>query len=168
MAHIDTTNGLFKELKKRTLEAFIQQESFSRALAVPKSGNIENYKQLCLLAEREIARVEGSGNAGDGISAIGKGRTSYLKLGDYSYKALKFSLIDHENRLRSKDLPKTKNSFIKSITFEGRLLDGEKNDFSPELNNIIGIRGSGKSSIIELLRYALNIPLVKPVADSDY
>ena len=37
-------------------------------------------------------------------------------------------------------------------------IDGEKIKFSPHLNCLIGIRGSGKSSILEALRYVLEIP----------
>ena len=36
------------------------------------------------------------------------------------------------------------------------------------MNNLIGIRGSGKSSILEILRYALNLPLGSQSVDSSY
>jgi DNA repair exonuclease SbcCD ATPase subunit len=52
--------------------------------------------------------------------------------------------------------------------FEGGLLDGKEINFSPELNNFIGIRGSGKSSIIEILRYAFGISLGSQASDRDY
>lgn len=58
--------------------------------------------------------------------------------------------------------------WIKSVTFQGGLLNGKSVHFSPELNNLIGIRGSGKSSILEILRYALNIQLGLQAIDADY
>ena len=39
---------------------------------------------------------------------------------------------------------------------------------SPELNTLIGIRGSGKSTILEALRYVLDIAFGKNAADRDY
>jgi len=171
LAHIDDTNGLFTELRGRTLEDFVKQESFNRVLAVQKSANLENYNKLCQWLDRKnkkIACVEGSDNAHGGIDAIGNGRITYLKIGDFNFEALKYALTDCDYRLSPKDKPEIKNSYIKSIAFEGGLLDGTRVDFSPELNSLIGIRGSGKSSILEILRYTLGIPLPQIAVDPKY
>jgi ABC-type cobalamin/Fe3+-siderophores transport system ATPase subunit len=166
LAHVDETNGLFSVLKGRTLEAFIQDESFSKVLAIQKSGNLDNYKKLCSYANRNIACVEGSDNAEGGIEAIGIGRATFIKIGAFNFEALEYSLID-EYRICQKIKPENKNSFIKSVQFEGGLLDSKILHLSPDLNNIIGIRGSGKSSLLEIIRYTLNIPLGK-VMDREY
>ncbi len=170
LAHIDDTNGLFSELRGRTQEDFVKQESFNRVLAVQKSADLENYNKLNLWLNRKskIACVEGSDNAHGGIEAIGKGKVTYVKIGDFNFEALTFALSDSENRISPKDKPEIKNSYIKSIAFEGGLLEGTKIDFSPELNNLIGIRGSGKSSLLEVLRYVLGISLPVNAADPEY
>ncbi|MDP2302377.1 MAG: histidinol-phosphatase [Ignavibacteria bacterium] len=170
LAHIDDTNGLFTELRGRTQEDFVKQESFNKVLAVQKSANLENYNKLCLWLNRKskIACVEGSDNAYGGIDTIGKGKVTYIKIGDFNFEALTFALSDSEYRVSPKDKPEIKNSYIKSIAFEGGLLEGTKIDFSPELNNLIGIRGSGKSSLLEVLRYVLGIYLPVNAADPDY
>lgn len=171
LAHIDDTNGLFTELRGRTLEDFVKQESFSRVLAVQKSANLENYGKLCQWLNRngkKIACVEGSDNAHGGIGAIGNGRVTYIKIGDFNFEALTYALTDCEYRVSPKNKPEIKNSYIKSIAFEGGLLDRNKIEFSPELNNLIGIRGSGKSSILEILRYTLSIPLSPITVDPKY
>lgn len=170
LAHIDDTNGLFTELRGRTQEDFVRQESFNRVLAVQKSANLENYNKLCQWLNRKskIACVEGSDNAHGGIDAIGKGKVTYIKLGDFNFEALTFALTDSEYRVSPKDKPEIKNAYIKSIAFEGGLLEGTRIDFSPELNNLIGIRGSGKSSLLEVLRYVLEISLPINAADPDY
>jgi len=168
--HIDDPNGLFVELRGRTQEDFVRQESFNRVLAIQKRANLENYNKLCLWLNRKnkIACVEGSDNAHGGIDAIGKGKVTYIKLGDFNFEALTFALTDSEYRVSPKDKPEIKNAYIKSIAFEGGLLEGTKIDFSPELNNLIGIRGSGKSSLLEVLRYVLGISLPINAADQDY
>ncbi|MFV0471283.1 MAG: TrlF family AAA-like ATPase [Paludibacteraceae bacterium] len=170
LAHIDDTNGLFTELRGRTQEDFVKQESFSRVLAVQKSANLENYNKLCQWLNRKskISCVEGSDNAHGGIEAIGKGKVTYLKIGDFNFEALTYALSDSEYRVSPKAKPEIKNSYIKSIAFEGGLLDGTKIDFSPELNTLIGIRGSGKSSVLEILRYTLGIPLSPTAIDPNY
>ena len=45
---------------------------------------------------------------------------------------------------------------IISLTIVGGLLDGLMVEFSSKLNCIIGARGTGKTSVLELVRYALN------------
>lgn len=168
LAHVDDTNELNVALKGRTREAFIQSDSFDRVLAIQKSGNRERYDSLCTLAERLMAYVEGSDNAQQGIAGIGEGRITYIKIGDFNFEALRYALTDHKNRVVSRDKPQIKNSYIKSISFQGGLLNDGKIFFSPELNTLIGIRGSGKSSILEILRYALNIPLGSQAIDFEY
>ena len=111
LAHIDDRNGLFEVLEKRTLDAFIKGEAFNKVLAVQKSGNPENYKRLCKQAERKIACVEGSDNAHGGIEAIGNStRVGFIKVGDFSFEALKYALTDHEFRVKPKEKPKIENS----------------------------------------------------------
>ena len=170
LAHVDDTNGLFTELRGRTQEDFVKQEAFSKVLAVQKSANLENYNKLCQWLNRKskIACVEGSDNAHGGIDAIGKGKITYIKIGDFNFEALTYALSDSEYRVKPKEKPETTNSFIKSIAFEGGLLDETKIDFSSELNNLIGIRGSGKSSVLEILRYTLGIPLSPIAVDPKY
>ncbi len=168
LAHPDTANGLFDVLKGRTLEDFVKQDAFKKVIALQKSGNRDNYDRVCKLADRRIACVEGTDNAGLGIDAIGQGKITYVKLGDYNFEALKYALIDYEHRVSPKEKPAINNAHIKSIAFEGGLLDGKEINFSPELNNFIGIRGSGKSSIIEILRYTLGINLGNQASDREY
>ncbi|MCC5917823.1 MAG: AAA family ATPase [Cryomorphaceae bacterium] len=171
LAHIDDTNGLFTELRGRTLEDFVKQEPFNKVLAVQKSANLQNYEKLCKWRSnngKNIACVEGSDNAHGGIEAIGNGRVTYLKVGDFNFESLKYALTDCKYRLHPKTKPEIKNSYIKSIAFEGGLLDETRIDFSPELNTLIGIRGSGKSSILEIIRFTLGIPLSEIAVDPRY
>ncbi|WP_419610443.1 TrlF family AAA-like ATPase, partial [Thiolapillus sp.] len=92
---------------------------------------------------------------------------TYLKIGDFTFGAVKYALLDHANRLATE--PTTyKHSHILSVSFDGGVLDGKTVNLSPELNTLIGIRGSGKSSIVEAIRYALDIPFGVKALDTDY
>ncbi|MDR1136301.1 MAG: AAA family ATPase [Clostridiales Family XIII bacterium] len=112
------------------------------------------------------AELEGSDPKS--IEEIGKGRSSYIKLGSFTFEAVKFALLDYENRLRSNEAPKYTHSHIKQIYFDGGALNGRTIHFSPELNTFIGIRGSGKSSVLEVLRYALGIQVEASDNDHEY
>ena len=168
LAHVDANNGLFQELRGRNFDAFVKQGAFNKVLALQKSGNLDHYNRLCEQAGRQIACVEGSDNAHEGIEGIGKGRKTFLKIGDFNFEAIYFALLDFQNRIKPKEVPEIYNSYIKSIAFDGGLLNGKTISFSPGLNNLIGIRGSGKSAILEILRYALSIPLGTQALDKEY
>lgn len=55
--------------------------------------------------------------------------------------------------------PEHKHGYIESISFQGGKFDGQIIRFSPELNTLIGIRGSGKSSVLEVIRYMFDLPV---------
>lgn len=171
MAHVDSKNGMFEEIEARNLDAFLKSDAFlKRVLSLQKSRSRDNRAKV-----PNIALVEGTDNAGGGIAAIGCGneengvtQKTYIKLGDFNFAALKYALHDYNNRVRADDSVAPHNSYIESISFVGGKLDGQTINFSPELNCFIGIRGSGKSTALELLRYALNISLSSASADVEY
>ena len=71
------------------------------------------------------------------------------------------------NRIAAKP-EKHKHSHILSVSFDGGVLDGKTIHLSPELNTLIGIRGSGKSSILETVRYVFDIPFGEKALDTGY
>lgn len=133
-------------------------------------GKIDAYKQW--FGGALPAFVEGSDckkmqDVGKARTQNGEDKKTFIKLGSFNFEALKYALLNAENRVKDK-IPKIQNSYIKSIAFDGGKLSGQTINFSPELNNFIGIRGSGKSSIIEIVRYALGISLGQSSEDSNY
>lgn len=179
LAHIDDSNGLFTELKGRNLDSFIKSEPFvKKVLGLQKTRSFDNQKRISEIIEEETkipAYVEGSDNAAKGILGIGNGneikeetQKTYLKLGAYNFEAIKYALLDKDFR-QSNSLISPTNGYIKSISFNGGKLDGTTIHLNHSMNNLIGIRGSGKSSILEAIRYALDIDLTeKQNADFEY
>lgn len=169
LAHVDDGNGLFAELKGRNLESFIKSEPFEKkVLALQKVRSFDNQKRIVEIMndEKKIpAFVEGTDNAHDGISGLGNGNTingttqkTFLKLGAYNFEAVKYALLDKKYRQSKSSTPPI-NGYIKSISFTGGKMDGKTIQLNHAMNNLIGIRGSGKSSILETIRYALDIEL---------
>lgn len=154
-AHIEQRSGLIEEIGGRRLGALANASEFKkRVLGLQKLRTIENKKKIKSWFGYEVALVEGSDPKC--IEDIGKGKICYVKIGEYSFNSLKFALQNYESRISDK-IPHINHGYIKSISFVGGKLDSIKIPFSKELNTLIGIRGSGKSSILESIRYALNL-----------
>lgn len=153
-AHIEQKSGLIEECGGGRLISLAKKHEFKkRVLGLQKLRTYDNKKKIKEWFGYEIAFVEGSDPKN--IEEIGKGKVCYVKIGEYSFNALKYSLQDYENRISDEKI-KINHGYINSITFQGGKLDSIKISFSNELNTLIGIRGSGKSSILESIRYALN------------
>lgn len=155
-AHVDQNSGLFSECRGGLLESLAGFAPFRhRVLGLQKSRTRDNLGKFEKCCGYLPALVEGSDPKS--ISDIGKGdRCTYLKIGEYSYAAIKFALQDYRDRV-SESVPDNKHGFIESISFQGGKIDGQTIMFSRELNTLIGIRGSGKSSILEAVRYVLGL-----------
>ena len=173
-AHVEAPSGLWAELDGGRLTELGQNEFFRRRTLAfqkvrthdgagkdkPCRTKIQNWLQSWYPAELE-------GSDPKCIDEIGRGKISYLKLGELSFEAVKFALSDPAGRV-AMEPPKHQASHIRSIHFDGGILDGQTLYFSSELNTLIGIRGSGKSSILEAVRYALDIPSGEKAQDTKY
>jgi len=171
-AHVENRSGLWEELKGGRLEELAQDKYFRRnCLGFQKVRTYDKPDKKCRVKVKRWfkdwypAEVEGCDCKT--IEQIGNGKECYLKIGDFNFSAVKQALMDYQHRVAKEKLSYT-HSYIKSISFTGGVLDGKIIHLSPELNTLIGIRGSGKSFIIEALRYGLNISFVGKESDVDY
>ncbi|MCF6183818.1 MAG: hypothetical protein L3J56_04170 [Bacteroidales bacterium] len=167
MAHIEQRSGFYNELNGGRIKELGEQPIFRKSvLGFQKIRTRDYIKNIELWLNNELpAFIEGSD--AKSIEAIGIGneinrntQKTYLKLGAYNFEAIKYALLDKKFR-QSKSLPTISNGYIKSISFNGGKLDGTTVQLNHSMNNLIGIRGSGKSSILEAVRYALDIDLSK-------
>lgn len=174
-AHVEEPKGLWREfftrlddwdkpeftvVRRRTL-GFQKVVTFDHA----ESGRPDRAKVKSKLGIFYPAEVEGSDPKS--MDAVGKGKSTYLKIGEYSFEAVRFALEFHAERVFATDVTSL-HSCIKSISFSGGLLDGRTVHLSPHLNTFIGIRGSGKSALIECLRFGLQLPVEESAADAKY
>ena len=176
-AHVEDAKGLWLEcgmgkladwkekrydaVRNRTL-GFQKVRSYDKTT---EAGRPCRAKAKGALGDWYPAEVEGSDPKA--TDQIGKGKPCYLKLGELSFDAVKFALGDPSSRV-STEVSKRTASHIRSIHFDGGILNGQTLYFSPELNTHIGIRGSGKSSILEAIRYVLDIPRGDKSLDTKY
>ncbi|NTU49993.1 MAG: AAA family ATPase [Desulfobulbaceae bacterium] len=166
-AHVEQSSGLWNELDGGRLQEIGQNKIFRRrSLGFQKvRTRDERDKVKSWFSDWYPAEVEGSDCKN--IDGIGNGDPCYLKLGAFSFDAVKFALVDKDSRVAT-DPVQHGHSRIQNIRFTGGTLAGKQIHFSPELNTMIGIRGSGKSSILEVIRYALEIPFGEKSGDKKY
>ncbi len=173
-AHVEQNSGLWVELDGGRIEELGENKFFRRrTLGFQKvrthdgagRGKPCRTKVQEWLKDWYPAELEGSDPKK--IDEIGKGESCYLKLGELSFDAVKFALGDPFARV-AKEKPKLTTSHVCNLHFDGGILNGQTLHFSPELNTLIGIRGSGKSSILEAIRYALDIPRGDKALDTKY
>ncbi len=168
-AHVEADKGLWKELNSPRIKNLFDDHSIRRRILGFQKvrTNKERLKIQRDLGNYYPAEVEGCDPKNlDDFSA--RREASYLKLGDFDFKSVKFALRNKLIRVRN-DLRGYTHSHIKKIKFEGAgSLGGNEINLSPELNTLIGIRGSGKSSIVEGIRYVLDIPFGDHASDTPY
>ncbi|HDI3515202.1 TPA: hypothetical protein REB85_002886 [Listeria monocytogenes] len=165
MAHIEQRSGFLKECDGGLIESLAQKTYFKNSvLGFQKGRTRDKIKQLEQWMGYKLPYIEGSDCKS--IDEIGKGdKKCYVKIGDSNFDSVALAFKDFKNRI-SLEKSTSSHGFIRSVEFLGGKLDGKKIYLSPELNCLIGIRGSGKSSIIEAIRYALDIPPSN--SDNDY
>lgn len=171
-AHVEDKSGLWHELDGGRIGELASSEHFLElTIAFQKVRTHDKPDCKCRTKVKQWlgfaypAEVEGSDPKS--IDQIGKGKSCYVKIGDFTFDAVKYALIDHPHRVSSQPDP-YKHAYIESVHFTGGVLDGETIHFAPELNTLIGVRGSGKSSVLEMIRYALDIPFGENALDVDY
>ncbi len=166
-AHVEQKSGLLSALDGGRLQELAANECFKRHTLGFQKVRTDDLRQKAKhwLQAAYPAEVEGSDCKA--IDQVGKGQKVYLKLGDFNFEAVKLALADHTNRV-AQTPPAVAHSHISAVRFEGGLLGGERFGLASGLNCLIGIRGSGKSSLLEALRYALDIPFGQKSQDKDY
>ncbi|MBX3241638.1 MAG: AAA family ATPase [Chitinophagaceae bacterium] len=158
-AHVDEACGLFK----LTGHTFSQALKVEELLAIEVINKTKEKPELYKQSKLQLAEIVGSDSH---IAAQVGSNYTWVKMSDPSLDALRLALHDCEDGVIRKDEcshdPNIINNryFIKSISISDGFKAGNGTPlsakFSPWLSSVIGGRGSGKSTIINYLRIALN------------
>jgi len=130
--------------------------STHRQILLNKTPEYRRERPIAIINAKDVVRPEDLANP----------KTSCLvKMTEPGFEAFKLAFCDPESRVRlNSDLQQGYSSSIESITITGGYLDGLQIQFSDYLNAVIGGRGTGKSTLIECLRYALEIVPISKAA----
>ncbi len=177
-AHVTSNNGLFEVLSGK---AAIQAWQAEGLLAIQIPGPVEDLPQ----GAREIienrnadyhrvhAAEEGLAiavvNAKDIVKPEDlddRSGTCWIKMSEVSIEGLRQAFLDPGSRIRLNPkegkLEPEEHAELVALAWEGGFLDGAAVHFSPNLNVLVGGRGTGKSTVVESIRSVLALD---PVGD---
>lgn len=115
-----------------------------------KNADYKRERLIALLNSKDVRRREDLDNP----------RTcSWVKMTEPSLDAMRLACRDPESRVRlCHEVNPTYYSRIERIVVRRGYLEDLELNLSPNLNAIVGGRGTGKSTLIEATRYALQLP----------
>ncbi len=168
--HATTGGGLFNKLSGQSaIRAWKDPRLHAAALGgvAPSQGHrqiIEN-KNPAYKRDNPIA-ILNAADISKPIDVPKSGSTSWIKLSSLTITGLDLAFRTPETRVSREDPTVNAHAKIVGISWEGGFLDGVKIKFNESLNVLIGGRGSGKSTVLESIRYVLGItPLAKLSVD---
>lgn len=171
--HPDQNNGLCKSMKPSDAAQFLK-EIWPDAIEHCPEPEIDRLKSTGILPFnfwKNLAFVEFSDpkrieEIGTKCRSDGTPRATYLKLSATDLDALRLAFHDPETRLAIGSIPPSVHARIRSMVVSGSGFLGNLTiSWNDDLNIVIGGRGTGKSAILETLRYAFGIP---PYSDQSY
>jgi len=166
-AHVEEDSGLWGALDGGRITDLGKDELFrSRTAAFQKVRTRDKREKVKgWLGAWYPSQVEGSDPKT--LDEVGRGEPTFIKIGAFTFEAVQFALKPGADRLSDKAIQRQVRSWVRSVSFAGGILDGKRIDFSDEMNCLIGIRGSGKSAVLECMRFALELPLPESSEELD-
>lgn len=152
--------------KKESIELYTDEDTDSNRLALVK----ERRKRLNLHDDIILPKVMSSDSHSInklGTNAEGNKKLTRFKVDELSFQSLRIALMSYESRVRIEDVIPEKVPKLVKVQIKGGLLDGQFVDFSNNLSCIIGGRGTGKSTLMEVVRVASGNESSKNVVDSE-
>jgi ABC-type lipoprotein export system ATPase subunit len=131
-----------------------------RQILLNKDPNYRREVPVAIINAKDVARP----------SDLANPRASCLiKMTRPSFESFKLAFQDPESRVRlNSDRSEKYFSRIEKLKITGGYLDGIEIDFSEHLNAIIGGRGTGKTTLLESLRFVLDITPIGKTAKKQH
>jgi len=172
-AHATNANGLFQVLDG---QARIKAWRDRNLMAIQIPGKIDDLmqdvRQIVLNKNPDYHRRPG---ASDGLPVAvvnakdvatpddlaDPSASCWIKMSEVTIEGLRQAFLDPDSRIRlNSDPVPEEHSELVAMSWEGGFLDGTAIHFNTNLNVLVGGRGTGKSTIIESLRYILGLDTI--------
>ncbi len=163
-AHSTNANGILKrrmdhvwqceELLAAQIPGSIEdlkgvEGDFYRKVFLNKDNNYRRGREMAAINAADVVKPEDIKN--DSASCL-------IKMTKPCFVSFKQAFLDAGSRVRlNSDRPKSYASAIQRVRFVGGYLDSVDIEFSDHLNAIIGGRGTGKSTLLECVRFAFDL-----------
>lgn len=164
-AHVAADGGgLLKKLSGQTrINVWTSPDLLACALAGPVKDAPESVRQILLNKDGEhrrdrpvaVINAQDVNSPGD-LSKLGS--SCFIKMSEISVEALRQAFLDPVSRVRLNSDPSAEpHAEFLTMAWEGGFLRDTAIHFNENLNVLIGGRGTGKSTVIESLRYVLGL-----------
>ena len=161
--------GLFKKLSGQTrVKTWTNPHLLACAIAGPVDQAPENVRPILKNEDTAHKRttacaVINASDVSDPADLQKPGASCFIKMSAVSVEGLRQAFLDPQSRIRlnSDSAPEPHAEFL-AMTWEGGFLNDTAVHFNENLNVLVGGRGTGKSTLIESLRYVLGI---EPLGD---
>jgi predicted metal-dependent phosphoesterase TrpH len=175
-AHVTSDNGLLKALSG---QARVKAWRSEHLLAIQIPGPVDDlppeYKQIVENKNADYVR-EHAAEARLAIAVLNardvakpedlddRAATCWIKMSEVSIEGLRQAFLDPGSRIRLNPKegniePEEHAEFV-ALAWEGGFLDGAAIHFNPNLNVLVGGRGTGKSTVVESIRTVLGLDAV--------
>ena len=163
-AHVVGEGGLLKKLSGQSrVNVWKSPDLLACALAGPIDAAPESFRPILLNKDGEYKRsgavaVINASDVNDPQDLKKDGASCFIKMSSVSVEALRQAFLDPESRIRlnADPQPEPHAEFV-AVTWEGGFLVDTSVHFNENLNVLVGGRGTGKSTMIESMRYALGL-----------
>jgi len=152
-AHCHSNKGLLNGMKGGQRTEIIQNKNLK---AIEISSDKEEVISFFDGKDTTYKRLLACIKCSDAHSLDEIGNTyTLLKMEKPSLEGIRQTFSDPQSRIRFNDKQLHQHPFIVGVCIEGGFLDGQIFRFNDNMNTIIGGKGTGKTTCIELIRFAL-------------
>jgi hypothetical protein len=163
-AHVASQGGLLKKLSGQTrVNVWTSPNLLAGAIPGPVRDAPEGIRPILENKDAQHRRarplaVINASDVKDPEELKKDGASCFIKMSDVSVEAFRQAFLDPESRIRlhSDPAPEPHAEFL-AMTWEGGFLDDTSVHLNGNLNVLVGGRGTGKSTVIESMRYALGL-----------
>ena len=162
-AHVTDDNGvLFRKLNHVWKNPQLKAAQVPGSIEELRDNEGNTYRQILLNKIPEYKReqpiaVINAKDVAEPNDLRNPKASCLIKMTQPCFDSFKAAFFDPESRVRlNSDVSEEYYSRIMEAHFSGGYLDGIEIEFSDHLNAVIGGRGTGKSTLLECIRYALN------------
>jgi hypothetical protein len=163
-AHVAAAGGLLKTLSGQSaINTWRSPHLLACSLAGPVRDAPQNVKAILENTNPDYKRttpvaVINAKDVVDPTDFSGANAATFIKMSNIGLEGLKQAFLDPGSRIRLTSDPEIpERTEFQAIEWTGGFLDGVAIRFNENLNTLIGGPGSGKSTIIESIRYVLDI-----------
>lgn len=165
-AHVNSSNGLLDVVNKTELGPIFEQTKdiwlkrvigFQGAKIKTDENDYRQWAGQKMPNGMPIPALVAGSDPEQSISEVGRKERGvcYLKMSALTFHSVKFALKDEALRVIRQSPTQENRPLIQTLEISGGSNGFSAYRLSPDLNTLIGSRGSGKSLMIETLRWAL-------------